>query len=971
MSLYKETLYPLTNIHFDDLPAEMRELIARLGAGNPQLLSLAQAFGDEAGYLFKHAPFLIEDVVAGKIDLLKINAEADNESDLTTKLDRIKQRLERQWKSQGARRRSNRLIMALGDQVSIHAPARIPFNSCIASDKVVVNLAEGSLVLNMSVRIHGERPVVIRLRMIDDCLVRVKKTDVHSSGKRDTLDCEFLCGEQILDLSEIHDPFRLVKSVLIVSGFADLQETRPLSEILTALGGGLEIDLYHHLAQGGGSSNIMAMSLLMAIDYSLGRQRSVEELSDDVMLAEYLTGSLGGWNDHLGGYYPGVKEFMAAPGTTFPTVRNIPLSAQARASLEERLILWDSCDVRPGLSSTFKQAIGDQALTQGRLKILRDQARRIHQRMVESLQRGDMSVLGRLLTQKNILGNLASPDIDRGHFESVLAEAGDLIDGASYIGAAGGGYYIFMARQGSRDHLVSRLNRSGIVAEWCLDDQGTEIIVDHAGLASLRRKPLMDDWMEVFERLRRDANQHPGFYETITFAFEGAKSPLLDFAMSIPRHLTNDLFEIVLAYASAEINNRIMTHGAARVVVHCSLPGFVDALDAYFQKHYNSPEAVVGVSHLVGQALGVGRFTISAAAPQTKIDPALSEQEKMSEHPPVSIRAIRIAGVNFGRVMTKVGVMAIDDTGEFRHLVTPRRFETYPKTTTLHNAQTLSARAIAAMQAAIREAGLSISEIDAVGISIGLKLTGEVFIREDGTVVRNAGFTEGVLNEYGDSTFDLIRHVSQAFPGKLAFAGNDGDLEAFGIARQHGYRNTLVLKFGNELAAGYIDGNGEVADGINEFGNVILDFAASCPKQDGTEVRGYAGGLIPWIGIEQAAREMKLHDKYGFAETVEVPEVLRQWLMNGTPQQKDDAEKVFSRIGRYIAILGKALANYYAIEHIVLTGGILAGKAGDLVSAAANRSLADADMVRVLSPDPMVLKFGALVGLTYKAATYR
>jgi len=971
MSLYKETLYPLTNVRFDDLPAESRELIARVGAGNPQLLMLARAFGAEAGYLFRCAPFLLEDVIAGNIDLLEMNAEAGNETEVTTKLDHIKQRLDRQWKSQRDKRRNDRFSLARGDQVSIHAPARIPFNSCIASDKVVVNLAEGSLVLNMSVRIHGERPVVIRLRVIDDCIVRVKKTDVDSSGKGDTLDCEFRFREQILDLSDIRDPFRLLKSVLIVSGIVDRQDARSLSEVLAALGGGLEIELYHHLAQGGGSSNIMAMSLLMAIDYSLGRDSSVEELSNNVLLAEYLTGSLGGWNDHLGGYYPGVKEFVAAPETTFPAVRNIPLSAQARASLEQRLILWDSCDVRPGLSSTFRQAIADQARTQGRLKILREQARRIHPRMVESLQRGDMAALGRLLTQKNILGNLASPDIDRSHFESVLAEAGDLIDGASYIGAAGGGYYIFMARQGSRDRLLSRLNRSGIVAEWCLDDHGTEIVIDHAGLASLRRKTLLEDWMEVFDSLRRDANQHPDFYETITFAFEGAKSPLLDFAISIPGHLNNNLLEIVLAYAAAEINNRIMTHGAARVLVHCSLPGFVDALDAYFQKHYNSPEAVVGVSHLVGQALGVGRFTISAAAPQTKIGPALPEQEKTSEHPPVSIRAVRIAGVNFGRMMTKVGVMAIDDTGKFRHLVTPRRFETYPETAIVHNARTLSARAIAAMQAAIREAGLSISEIDVVGISIGLKLTGEVFIREDGTVVRNAGFTEGVLNEYGDSTFDLIRHVSQGFPGQLAFAGNDGDLEAFGIARQHGYRNTLVLKFGNELAAGYIDGNGEVADGLNEFGNVILDFAASCPKQDVTEVRGYAGGLIPWIGIEQAAREMKLHDKYGFAETVEVPEVLRQWLMNGTPQQKDDAEKVFSRIGRYIAILGKALANYYAIEHIVLTGGILTGKSGDLVSAAANRSLAVGDMVRILSPDPMVLKFGALVGLTYKAAAYR
>jgi hypothetical protein len=329
---------------------------------------------------------------------------------------------------------------------------------------------------------------------------------------------------------------------------------------------------------------------------------------------------------------------------------------------------------------------------------------------------------------------------------------------------------------------------------------------------------------------------------------------------------------------------------------------------------------------------------------------------------------IKIVGVNFGRMMTKVGVMTINADGGVRHLVAPRRFETYPKTSSGHNAQSLAAAAIAAMQDAMREADVQRSDLDGAGISIGLKLTGEILIQEDGSLARNTGFTAGALNESGETIFDLISRVAQAFPGMKTFAANDGDLEAFGIARQYGYRNSLVLKFGNELAAGYIDENGEVAAGINEFGNVILDFAESCPKQAGTEVRGYAGGLISWIGIEHAARESKLYEKYGFDETVEVPNVLSRWLTAGRPEQKADAEKVFARVGQYIAVLEKSLAQYYTIQHIVLTGGILAGEAGTVISSAANRSLAQEDVIRVLSPDPLILKFGALVGLTHKAA---
>jgi hypothetical protein len=196
-------------------------------------------------------------------------------------------------------------------------------------------------------------------------------------------------------------------------------------------------------------------------------------------------------------------------------------------------------------------------------------------------------------------------------------------------------------------------------------------------------------------------------------------------------------------------------------------------------------------------------------------------------------------------------------------------------------------------------------------------------------------------------------------------------MEAFGIAKRYEYCNTLVLKFGNELAAGYINENGEVADGINEFGNVVIDFAETNPRQQGTEVQGYAGGLISWIGIEHSARELKLYDKYGFDETIEMPSVLSGWLMNGTMKQKNDARKVFAQVGRHIAVLGKTLAKYYTIEQIVLTGGILLGQSGAVISTAANQYFGTVNMVKILSDNPITLKFGALVGLTYKAAMNR
>ncbi|MDD3297205.1 MAG: HAD-IA family hydrolase, partial [Candidatus Omnitrophica bacterium] len=172
--------------------------------------------------------------------------------------------------------------------------------------------------------------------------------------------------------------------------------------------------------------------------------------------------------------------------------------------------------------------------------------------------------------------------------------------------------------------------------------------------------------------------------------------------------------------------------------------------------------------------------------------------------------------------------------------------------------------------------------------------------------------------------------------------------------------------FGNTLSSGYIDGRGNLEEAVAEFTKVIINMGSDAIEHTVTGIWGWAGAYISWWGIENAARHYGLYERYGFSQRDKVPNILRDWLVNGNLQQHGDAQRVFRLVGKNITRLVKALSDFYDIDRVALTGGILYDGPGEVIVDAAGQAESGVDVV-MASTKKQDLQHGYLRGLAYKA----
>jgi anaerobic magnesium-protoporphyrin IX monomethyl ester cyclase len=866
--------------------------------------------------------------------------------------------------------RSLRFAMKPGDGVSVKAGVRIPFSSCIASDRLPVSISEGGNVLNMAALINGEKPIGVNVNVLKDNTIRLVRTDYDSSGMRNERATEIGSVSEIGDYSNVDDAFRLAKIFLLASGIVDPQDARPLSKVMASLGGGLQIETYHNVSQGGGSSNILSIAAFTALDKVIGTEESIEDINKSALLAELLTGSIGGWQDHLGVYYPGIKELVTLPGEIMPRAEPLKLNETALKKLKDNLILWDSVVSRDSARASFKPVLSTQTTSSSLMNTLRKRSRAVHQRMIDALAAGDTALFGRMLTEKYNLAKLTSPGVRTDYLDEVMKEMKGLIDGASSMGTGGGGYCLLVAKDGCRDKIEELLKKRGRIRKWSIDEKGLEVKVHSSALESLQDKKFIDEWDEVFDGFKKEALSSPALYETVSLIFEGSGDDSLDFSVVIPKDLDDDSSERVLRYISAQIHNRVVTRGATRVFVRSGIEGITERLSEHFTEHYNNSRAIGRIGDMAGAYFGVDSFTIkdfSGYSPQLALDAAMPPK---SEGTAVKAAPVKIIGINFGKMMTKAGIAEIDGKGMFRHLCEPVSFRTWPEGADRSDLKPLIARAVKAVREKVSESGLDISVFDGIGVSVSVVVRGNSIVKFRTGI--SADFSQDALEQLGE----IKRLISSEFPGKEITLENDGNLEALGVARSLGLRNTLTLKFGNTLSAGLTDENGRISEGINEFTKSVIDMSADAYMHNLTKVIGWAGSYISWFGIENNARILGLYEKYDFDSEKEVPRVLRRWLSDGSDEQKKDARQVFERVGRCIAALVRSLEPLYKIDHVVLSGGILAGESGKIITGSANTELsrgkeAASERVRLVDENEMELRYGYLKGLAYLAQGWK
>lgn len=208
--------------------------------------------------------------------------------------------------------------------VKVELPVRVDFVGGW-SDTPPWSLERAGCVLNMAITLDKSLPI---------------GTVIETTETLGLLVSDDASNElYIQDLSSIstpfdnNDPFRLVKSALLVTDIVH-------DKILISTG--LRVKTWARIPRGSGlgTSSILAAAVVKGLLRITDGDESNENVARLVLVLEQIMGTGGGWQDQIGGLYPGIKFTTSFPGIPL-RLQVIPLLASPRlvTELQERLLV--------------------------------------------------------------------------------------------------------------------------------------------------------------------------------------------------------------------------------------------------------------------------------------------------------------------------------------------------------------------------------------------------------------------------------------------------------------------------------------------------------------------------------------------------------------------------------------------------------------------------------------------------------
>lgn len=215
--------------------------------------------------------------------------------------------------------------------VKVELPGRVDFLGGW-SDTPPWSLERGGCVLNMAITLDGSLPIGTIIET-----TRTTGVQITDDTEQESFIEEF---SSIAPPFDSTDPFRLVKAALLVTNVSS-------GRILHTTG--LQIRTWAHVPRGSGlgTSSILAAAVVKGLLQITDGDDSIENVARLVLVLEQLMGTGGGWQDQIGGLYPGIKFTLSFPGIPL-RLQVIPLlqSPQMIAELRKRLLVVFTGQVR-------------------------------------------------------------------------------------------------------------------------------------------------------------------------------------------------------------------------------------------------------------------------------------------------------------------------------------------------------------------------------------------------------------------------------------------------------------------------------------------------------------------------------------------------------------------------------------------------------------------------------------------------
>ncbi|KAK1420244.1 hypothetical protein QVD17_21683 [Tagetes erecta] len=315
-------------------------------------------------------------------------------------------------------------------KVKVELPVRVDFVGGW-SDTPPWSLERAGCVLNMAITLDNSLPIgtVIETTQTPGLLI----TDDASNE----LYIESISS--IVAPFDNNDPFRLVKSALLVTGVVH-------DKILISTG--LRIKTWAHIPRGSGlgTSSILSAAVVKGLLRLFDGDESNENVARLVLVLEQIMGTGGGWQDQIGGLYPGIKVTTSFPGIPL-RLQVVPLLASPRlvTELQERLLVVFTGQVRLAhqvLQKVVARYLQRDNLLISSIKRLAELAKTGR----EALMNCNIDKLGDIMTETWRLHQELDPHCSNQFVDSLFAFADHYCCGYKLVGAGGGGFALLLAK---------------------------------------------------------------------------------------------------------------------------------------------------------------------------------------------------------------------------------------------------------------------------------------------------------------------------------------------------------------------------------------------------------------------------------------------------------------------------------------------------------------------------------------------
>ncbi|CAA0827194.1 Bifunctional fucokinase/fucose pyrophosphorylase, partial [Striga hermonthica] len=326
-------------------------------------------------------------------------------------------------------------------KVKVELPVRVDFVGGW-SDTPPWSLERSGCVLNMAIKLKGSLPVgtVIETRKNTGLLI---KDDSRNELYVDDI-------SSFTPPFDVDDPFRLVKSALLVTGIVNHTFFQSA---------GLKIETWANVPRGSGlgTSSILSAAVVKALLQITDGDDGNENVTRLVLVLEQVMGTGGGWQDQVGGLYPGIKFTSSFPGIPLRLhVNPLLASSQLVEELQQRLILVFTGQVR--LAHQVLQKVVTRYLQRDNLLV--SSIRRLVELAKigrEALMNIDIDELGYVMLEAWRLHQELDPYCSNEFVDRLFALSDPYCNGYKLVGAGGGGFALMLAKSGESAEKLKHL----------------------------------------------------------------------------------------------------------------------------------------------------------------------------------------------------------------------------------------------------------------------------------------------------------------------------------------------------------------------------------------------------------------------------------------------------------------------------------------------------------------------------------